>query len=630
MLDLVWLVPAFPLAGMLINGFFGYRLGRRAVGWVASAVVGLAFVVSVLVALGLTALPPEERLFIQPLFTWAVAGALVVRAALQIDPLSVVMMLVVTGVGFLIHVYSIGYMAEDESYARFFTSMNLFVTSMLLLVLANNFLMLYVGWELVGLCSYLLIGFWYTRKSAADAGRKAFVTTRVGDFGFALGVFLIFSVFGTLDYAQVFAAAPEVLRVGSATATAITLLLFLGAVGKSAQIPLYVWLPDAMEGPTPVSALIHAATMVTAGVYMVARTHVLFELAPLSQTVVATIGAVTAFYAATIALVQNDIKRVLAYSTISQLGYMFLAVGVTAYAAGIFHLMTHAFFKALLFLCAGSVMHALAGETNMQRMGGLYGKMRATAITFIVGWLAIAGMPPFSGFFSKDEILAEALHHGQTALWFLGVVTAGLTAFYVGRQVFLTFFGRPRDEELHGHAHESPPVMTWPLVALAFLALVGGFVGLPAAGGSAFHRFLEPVFMSEHSGPPAGFDPGLAAISVGAGLLGILIAYSMYVRRSPSPVALAERFPGVYRVLFNKYYVDELYGFLFVRPFVRAADWLWQGFDLGVIDAIVNGIAAWIGRGAAELRRFQTGYVRNYALMMLAGAVVVAAYFALR
>jgi NADH-quinone oxidoreductase subunit L len=630
MLEFVWLVPILPLLGAVINAFLGYRLGRRVVGIVACGVVGLAFVVGVLVTLGLTALPPDERLFVQPLFTWVAAGDFAVRWALQVDPLSAVMILIVTGVGFLIHVYSVGYMADDPSYARFFTYLNLFVASMLVLVLADNFLMLYVGWELVGLCSYLLISFWYTRQTAADAAKKAFIVNRVGDFGFALGVMLIFVTFGSLDYARVFEAAPIVLAAGGTVATAITLLLFIGATGKSAQLPLYVWLPDAMEGPTPVSALIHAATMVTAGVYMVARTHVLFELAPLSQTVVAVVGTVTALYAATIALVQPDIKRVLAYSTISQIGYMMLGVGVGAYAAGIFHLMTHAFFKALLFLAAGSVMHGLAGETNMFKMGGLYARMRTTALTFIFGWLAIAGIPPFSGFFSKDEILAETFHRGQPGMWLLGVITVALTAFYVGRQVFLVFFGQPRDEHLAQHAHESPPVMTVPLITLAVLSLVGGFVGLPAAGGSAFARFLEPVFAGERGAMSGGFDTGLAAISVAAGLIGIAAAYTLYVRGAPSPAELARRFASAYRTLLNKYYVDGLYDTLFVRPFVGAGTWLWQNFDLGVIDGAVNGVGQAALRAGARLRTVQTGYVRNYALVMLMGVVVVVAWFVSR
>ena len=661
MLDYVWLVLAFPALGVLINGFFSRCLGRKLVGYLACIVVGLSFVVSLLTFWALIQLPAESRLFEKALFTWLAAGDFIVEATLRVDPLSTLMILVVSGVGFVIHVYSIGYMHGDPRYGRYFTYLNLFLLSMLLLILASNFLLLYVGWELVGLCSYLLIGFWFERQAAANAGKKAFITTRIGDFGFALGVMLIFVTFGTLNYGEVFEAAPATLQFGGFTATAITLLLFMGAVGKSAQIPLYVWLPDAMEGPTPVSALIHAATMVTAGVYMVARTHVLFELAPLSMTLVAVIGAITAFYAATIALVQSDIKRVLAYSTISQLGYMFMAMGVGAYAAGMFHLTTHAFFKALLFLGAGSVMHALANETDMQKMGGLYPRLKITALTFMVGWLAISGIPPFAGFFSKDEILAEAYHSGYVGLWALGVITAFLTAFYSSRQVFLTFWGKSRMEpEVEKHAHESPPVMTVPLIILAVLAAVSGFLGLPAEGGSAIHRFLSPIFAGEAhvTGEVAAgglSEIALASISTGMGLLGIGVAWAMYIRRFVSPVQLAARFQPLYRLLLNKYYVDELYGFLFIRPFQGLAHFLdtvvdavvlhdllfvrpFQGlasfladvFELEVIGGIVNDIAALVNGSSRTLRRVQTGYMRNYALSILFGVVAIVAYLLLR
>jgi NADH-quinone oxidoreductase subunit L len=584
----------------------------------------------------LARLPAGERLATLPVYRWIGAGDFQANFALQIDPLSAVMLLVVSGVSFLIHVYSTGYMAEDRGYARYFTYLNLFVFSMLLLVTANNFLVLYVGWELVGLCSYLLIGFWYERKAAADAGKKAFIVNRIGDFGFALGVMLIFVTFGSLDYQDVFAGAPQMLAVGSVTATAITLLLFLGATGKSAQIPLYVWLPDAMEGPTPVSALIHAATMVTAGVYMVARTHALFELAPFSLSVVATIGAATAFYAATIALVQTDIKRMLAYSTISQLGYMFLAVGVGTYAAGIFHLTTHAFFKALLFLGAGSVMHALGGEANMLKMGGLRLKLPVTYWSFLVGALAISGFPGFSGFFSKDAILWQAFAspRGSTILWGIGLVTAALTAFYALRAVFLTFHGEPRlTAEAEGHIHEPPSNMALPMVLLAAL---GGYLGLPGilGGSDAFGSFLAPVFRGEAmtavETQAPGNELGLTGLAVLAAFLGMGLAWYFYLARPQAPAAVARRLGGLYALLANKYYVDEIYGGLVVQPFLALARFLGQGFEVTVIDGVVNGVGRTVAASGAWLRRLQTGFVRNYALSIFLGAVIVLGYFIFR
>jgi NADH-quinone oxidoreductase subunit L len=652
MLDFAWLILLFPLLGVLINGFFGRRIGKKWVGQIACGTVGLSFLMGVAVFFALLG---EEHGQTVTLFSWITVGDFQIEAALLVDQLSTVMTLVVTGVGFLIHVYSIGYMAEDERYARFFTLLNLFIFSMLTLVLADNFLLLYVGWELVGLCSYMLIGFWFERPSAAEAGKKAFLVTRVGDFGFALGVMLIFVTFGTLSYAQVFEQAPHVLATG--LATAITLLLFAGAVGKSAQIPLYVWLPDAMEGPTPVSALIHAATMVTAGVYMVARTHVLFELAPLSMTVVAVIGVVTAFFAATIALVQNDIKRVLAYSTISQLGYMFLAVGVGAYASGIFHLTTHAFFKALLFLGAGSVMHGLAGELDMHKMGGLRDKMRTTYRTFLAGAATLAGLPLLSGFFSKDEILWHAFNR-SVILWLIGIVTALLTSFYAFRAVFLTFWGQPRERKLFEHAHESPPIMTRPLTILAVLALVGGLFGLPHL--SAIEGFLEPVFAHEggHAAEASGIlEWVLLAVSAVVAILGIVLAQYMYLVSPGLPGRLSKRYATFYKLLSNKYYVDEIYMALLVNPLRRLARFLAEVFDMRlieglvngvaratkavaslsadvfdpkVLDGLVNGIAHVVGKGSSLVRKIQTGYVRNYALAILMGVVAIIGYFALR
>jgi NADH-quinone oxidoreductase subunit L len=629
MLDYVWLVLVFPALGALINGFFSRRLGRKLVGYLACATVGLAFVVSLLTCWALIQLPPESRSVEVALYTWTSISDFVVDFTLLIDPLSMVMMLVVTGVGFLIHIYSIGYMHDDPGYGRFFTYLNLFILSMSLLVLGDNFVMLYAGWELVGLCSYLLIGFWYQKKSAADAGRKAFVVTRIGDFAFALAILIIFANFGTLGYKEVFERAPELLPAGGALVTLITLLLFAGATGKSAQIPLYIWLPDAMEGPTPVSALIHAATMVTAGVYMVARTHVLYELAPLSMSVVAIIGTVTAFFAATIALVQNDIKRVLAYSTISQLGYMFMAMGVGAYASGMFHLTTHAFFKALLFLCAGSVMHGLAGELDMRKMGGLKDKMKTTYRAFMAGAAALAGFPLLSGFFSKDEILWRTFN-SSIILWLIGITTAFLTAFYAFRAVFLTFWGQSRVDE-GVHVHESPRIMTTPLTVLAVLAIVGGLIGIPHL--SAIEGFLEPVFA--HEGVQTAEASGilewvLMALSGVVAIVAIILAQYMYLVNPSVPGRLSERYASLYRLLSNKYYVDEIYGAIIVQPFLRLSAFVKSVLEDEVVDGTVDRVAFGFGGASQILRRIQTGYLRSYALAVLMGVVLIVGYFITR
>ncbi|MCX6830469.1 MAG: NADH-quinone oxidoreductase subunit L, partial [candidate division Zixibacteria bacterium] len=498
----LYLIPLFPLIGFLLNGLFIGRLHKRVISLIACGSVGLSFLLGVKFFFDLLSLPENARIIGQVLFTWISSGEFNVNIGFLFDPLSAVMVLVVSGVGFLIHLYSIGYMHDDSGYGRYFTYLNLFVFSMLTLVLADNYLLMFVGWEGVGLCSYLLIGFWYEKKSAADAGKKAFIVNRIGDFGFLLGLFIIFWQTGSLNFAAVFEKAPVVFMAGGGLITAATLLLFLGAAGKSAQIPLYVWLPDAMEGPTPVSALIHAATMVTAGVYMIARSNILYTLAPVSLSVVAVVGMATALFAATIALAQNDIKRVLAYSTISQLGYMFTACGVAAFSAGIFHLMTHAFFKALLFLGAGSVIHALSGQQDMRHMGGLKRHLPATYLTFLIATLAIAGIPGLSGFFSKDEILWKAFSsdYGSPWLWAVGLFTAMLTAFYMFRLVFLTFFGEERlDHHAKAHLHESPKIMTVPLSILAVLSVIGGYIGIPyvLGGSNQFEKFLEPV-MREH------------------------------------------------------------------------------------------------------------------------------------
>jgi len=569
MLNSVWLIPALPLLGALLNGLVGHRIGKQAVGLIGCSTIALSFLFAAGVFANLISLPPANRSIAVDLFSWISSGSLQIDFSFLIDPLSVLMTLVVTGVGFLIHIYSAGYMNSDRAYWRYFCFLNLFVFFMLVLVMSADYLVMFLGWEGVGLCSYLLIGFWYEKKSACDAGKKAFIVNRVGDFGFILGIFLLIWSLAdqgplTLKFDAVFNHAQT---LEPARITTITMLLFMGAVGKSAQFPLHVWLPDAMEGPTPVSALIHAATMVTAGVYMVARNSVLFSLAPITGEVVAAVGIFTAFFAATIGLVQNDIKRVLAYSTVSQLGYMFVAVGVGAYSAGIFHLMTHAFFKALLFLGSGSVIHAMAGGQDMRKMGGLFRHMKITAATFILGAVAIAGVPPFSGFWSKDEILWETFQRGHYIIWAVGLITAFLTAFYIFRQVFMVFTGQNRsDEHTRQHLHESPRVMTIPLVILAVLALVGGVVGIPFfEGGSPLHGYLGPVFESgAHSLITApGVSPAghssleffLMGISVAVGLSGILLAALLYFEplksRVPflNPETISQRFKAIYTLM---------------------------------------------------------------------------------
>ncbi len=619
----VWLIPAFPLAGALVNMTVGRAVGRRA-HWIAVPALAGSFLASCVVFARVSSGPS----FTTTLFTWIVAGDFETSVTALVDPLTAVMLLVVTGVGTLIHVYSVGYMHDDPGYARYFAYLNLFVFSMTMLVLAGNFLLLYVFWEAVGLCSYLLIGFWYTRDSAVAAGKKAFIVNRVGDFGFGLGIMWIGTALGTLDYGAVFKGAET---LAPATATGIALLLFMGACGKSAQVPLHVWLPDAMEGPTPVSALIHAATMVTAGVYMVARSHALFERSPIALDVVLWIGVITAVFAASIGLVQTDIKRVLAYSTVSQLGYMFAALGLHAYAAGIFHLVTHAFFKALLFLGAGSVIHGLHGEQDLRKMGKLAPRMLITAITMIVGALGLSGGPPFAGFFSKDEILAAAFF-GNRAAWALLVLGAFMTAFYTFRLIFLAFFGTPRmSKEVAHHVHESPRVMTWPLLVLAALTFIAGIVvGVPSEHGTPFERFLAsvlPVHETEHGGAAGVMLLVLSVIVVAAG---ILLAWFMYMGAPVRPESIARPTSVVSRLLLNAWYVDWLYDRAIVRPFYALSTLLAGAFDLGIVDGLVNGLGRAVTWASGELRRLQTGYVVNYALTMLAGAVIFVAYFLAR
>ncbi|MFH0992094.1 MAG: NADH-quinone oxidoreductase subunit L [bacterium] len=650
MISFAPLIIVFPLVGFLVLGLFGRKIKSESlVGTIGSGAVGLSFLVAAGIFIQMLGMPVEERKQIVELFRWIstftdTPASLNVPVSLQLDQLSILMTLIVTGVGFLIHVYSIGYMHGDKGFWRFFTYLNLFIFAMLNLVLADNFLLMFLGWEGVGLCSYLLIGFWYDRKFdtggykpgtayTGDAAKKAFIVNRIGDFGFLLGMFLIVVNFGSLNFETVFSRAP-IIHIGSATITWIGILLFLGATGKSAQIPLFVWLPDAMAGPTPVSALIHAATMVTAGVYMVARCSVLFALSPTALSVVAIVGAVTALVAATIGLVQNDIKKVLAYSTVSQLGYMFLAMGVAAFSAGIFHVMTHAFFKALLFLGSGAVIHAMHEEQDIQKMGGLKKYLPITYKTFFIGAVAIAGIPPLSGFFSKDEILWKAFssEEGSVLLWVLGVLGAALTAFYMFRLVLLTFDGKERFDHHHVHPHEAPNTMTIPLVILAFLSVVGGFVGIPEAllGGNAIEHWLEPVFspannvlaITPHHGGVGEYL--LMALSVGVAAGGIYFAYIVYQRRTDLANALKSRFSFFHKVLWNKYYVDEVYDATVVRPTVKISEvLLWKGVDVAVIDGIVNGSAKVVDWIASWLRKIQTGVVQMYATVFVGGIVVI-------
>ncbi len=642
-LENIWLVPILPLLGAIVNGLIGRRLSKPAIGLVACGSTGLSFGVAIVAFIGLLTLDPHHRIYENVLFTWIEAGSFVAEAGIQIDPLSGLWLLVVTGVGFLIHVYSIGYMHHEDGYPRYFSYLNLFMFSMLLLILGNNFLLMFIGWEGVGLCSYLLIGYYYDKDSAADAGKKAFVMNRIGDFGFLLAIMWIFWTFGSIDYTTVFPVAHEKLAYGGAAVTGITLLLFLGATGKSAQVPLYTWLPDAMEGPTPVSALIHAATMVTAGVYMVCRTAALFNLAPVTMIVVASIGAFTAIFAATMGLYQNDIKRVLAYSTVSQLGYMFLACGVGAYVAAAFHVMTHAFFKACLFLGSGSVIHGMSGEQDMRQMGGLKKKMPVTHGTFLVSTLAISGIPIFAGFFSKDEILLSAfIGHtpGHIVFWVMATIAAAVTAFYMFRLYYMTFEGdlRAEDQHVRDHVHESPPSMTLPLLVLALLAIVGGFLGLPIIKGAhVLSNFLHPVFdfhgAPEHPHPSLGLELVLMAFSVGVAVMGILTARYYYFTKPEAAEKMAKRegfVKTIYTTMQNKYYVDELYDAIIVKPSVWISrNFLWKVFDVKVVDGFVNGMAELVMSFGSIIRLAHTGMTRRYAMAMVAGGVFLVGFWLL-
>jgi len=636
----LWLIPVLPLIGAAINGFFGKRFSRQTVVAVALAFCGGAFVLALSIAARFSsiAIPCTEFLA-----HWFRVGSFQIDFAFYLDQLSFVMLLVVTGVGFLIHIYSAGYMWEDGGFYRFFAYLNLFMFFMLTLVLANNYLVMFIGWEGVGLASYLLIGFWFTKDSAASAGKKAFIVNRIGDFGFLIALFLLIKHFDSLTFADVFQKisplAPE--TAGAGLLTSIALLLMVGAAGKSAQIPLYVWLPDAMEGPTPVSALIHAATMVTAGVYMVSRSHVIFERAPAAMTVVAIIGTLTALFAATIGITQTDIKKVLAYSTVSQLGYMFMACGVGAFSMGIFHLMTHAFFKGLLFLAAGSVIHAVGGEQDMRKMGGLRGKIPWTFWTMTAGTFAIAGFPPLAGFYSKDAILYQAFL-SNWVYWAIGVFTAFLTSFYMFRQWFLTFFGRYRGEEHgdhehaghgghgHGGVHESPKVMLVPLAILAILSVCGGWVG-----SERFDKFLAPVFHAnavvekapaqhEEQGPSEGL---LTSVSIAAAVLGLGLAWLLYSKNPELPQKIAAALGGFYQAVSHNYYVHEIYAALFVKPLVDGSTRiLWHAIDQGTIDRTLNESAEGAHDVSDSMRHMQSGNIRSYAGWIAAGAAGVIAY----
>jgi len=623
----LWLIPVLPFVGFLLNGLLGRRLPNAVVSAIALLFTAAPLAMVLNIALHFSSLTlPHIEWFTTP---WIATGTFRADFDFLLDPLSLVMLLIVTGVGFLIHIYSIGYMAHEEGYWRYFAYLNLFMFFMLTLVLAENFLLMFVGWEGVGLASYLLIGFYFQRESAVEAGKKAFILNRVGDFGFLLAMFLMIAHFGSLSYARVFGAIADHPQMQGGFLTAIALLLVLGATGKSAQIPLYVWLPDAMEGPTPVSALIHAATMVTAGVYMIVRSHVLFDRSPFTLGVIAIIGAATALFAATVGMVQTDIKRVLAYSTISQLGYMFLACGAAAYSAAIFHLVTHAFFKALLFLAAGSVIHALGGQQDMRAMGGLRKTIPITFWTMSAAVFAISGLPPFSGFFSKDAILYQAFLSPTAGpiLWFVGLVTALLTAFYMFRLWYLTFFGESRSHEVH--PHESPWSMLAPLVILAVLAVAGGWIGIPRAlgGGDQFAKFLEPVVKDAALVTPEGSvnqERLFSVLSVVMALIGWFVADLFYRRKPGMADRVVARIGGLYTLLVNKYWIDQVYNAVIVAPLLFASRYLlWGAFDRGLVNGGGSMAAGGVRGLGALVQRVQSGNIRSYAGWLALGAAAL-------
>jgi NADH-quinone oxidoreductase subunit L len=629
--NLLWLIPVLPLVGFIINGLGRNTLSKGIIGFIGSTVVLASFVLSIIAFLQINSTHTKIEV---TYFDWIHVGSLTIPFSFLVDQLSSIMLLIITGVGFLIHVYSVGYMHDDEGFGKFFSYLNLFIFFMLLLVLGSNYIIMFIGWEGVGLCSYLLIGFWYSNVSYSDAAKKAFVMNRIGDLGFLIGVFVIIQTFGTANFKEVLDSAGH-MHSGNATLTLITLLLFVGATGKSAQIPLFTWLPDAMAGPTPVSALIHAATMVTAGVYMIARSNIMFTLAPITLNVITIIGLATILIAALIAMTQTDIKKVLAYSTVSQLGYMFLGLGVGAYTGAFFHVLTHAFFKALLFLCAGSVIHAVSGEQDMRKMGGLRGKLPVTFITMFIGTWAISGLPPFAGFFSKDEILAH-VYEQSPVLWVFGVIAAMFTSFYMFRLLYLTFFGKFRGtHEQEHHLHESPGSMTIPLIILAILSAVGGFINVPRilSGGHWLQNFLAPVFEKStaiqelHAVELSSSTEWLLmGISVGGAIVALIFAYSKYITKGHVPVADTEQRSPLTGLAYNKFYIDELYDFLVRKPLDALSVFFYKVVDLMGIDGIVNGL----GRGSMEagkdLRLLQSGNVGFYIFMMVIGVLVVLSY----
>jgi NADH-quinone oxidoreductase subunit L len=673
----LWIIPLLPVTGAAINGLLGKRFPKALVNTIALGFTAAAFAMALWVAAQFLSLPPDQIPHIENYATWLTVGSFSIPYGIYLDQLSLIMLLVVTGVGFLIHVYSVGYMEHEGGYYRYFAYLNIFMFFMLTLVLANNYLLMFVGWEGVGLASYLLIGFWFLKKSAADAGKKAFITNRVGDFGFLIALFLLIKHFGTLEYQNLWALLRgyPVESAGAGLLTAIGLLLLVGATGKSAQIPLYVWLPDAMEGPTPVSALIHAATMVTAGVYMVARSNPIFNRAPDARMAVMIIGTLTAIFAASIGLVQTDIKKVLAYSTISQLGYMFMACGVADYVGGVFHLMTHAFFKALLFLGAGSVIHGLGGEQDMRHMGGLKKYLPYTFWCMTIATFAISGLPPFAGFFSKDRILWSAWSSGFHIIWMVGVITAGMTSFYMFRLWFLTFFGAYRgpnpetaghgqdtdaqhaghagaahaaqdghasSDHGHGSPHESPWVMVVPLMILALLSFVGGWIGVPHSlhGSDTFGRFLAPVVQSVSPAvspeAPAEEESSsteliFSAVSVTIAALGFVLAWFLYYKRPDLPPKMAKAAGGLYTLVLNKYKIDELYGAVIIHPLILlSTNVFWKGIDKGLIDGAVDGGAAGAQEASDGLRQMQSGNIRSYAGWVAVGATAVIAFMVWR
>ncbi len=625
MINLVWLVPLIPLLGFVINGLGRNTLSKSLIGFIGSGVIFISFLISVSIFLALGNDPVKSHEIF--LFDWISAGTLQVPLSFLVDPLSSIMLLIITGIGFLIHIYSIGYMHDDAGFGKFFSYLNLFIFFMLLLVLGSNYLVMFIGWEGVGLCSYLLIGFWYTNSSYATAAKKAFVMNRIGDLGFLIAVFMIFMTFGSIEYAKVFPQVAE-LMPGDSTLALIALLLFIAACGKSAQIPLFTWLPDAMAGPTPVSALIHAATMVTAGIYMIARSHILFDLAPVVQHLIAIIGLATAVLGALVALTQTDIKKVLAYSTVSQLGYMFLGLGVGAYTGSFFHVITHAFFKALLFLCAGSVIHAMHHEQDMRHMGGLRKKLPVTFATMLIGTIAIAGLPPFSGFFSKDEILAHVYEHNQF-MWGIAVFTAFLTAFYMFRMLFLTFYGTYRGtHHAEEKIHESPSTMTIPLIVLAVLSAVGGIIGIPEVLGGHhwLAGWLSPVIPEHGSALSHATEYMLMAVSVVGVIVAIAYAFVKYVKQNDLPVADEGKRSALANLSYHKFYIDEVYDLLVRKPLDALSRFFYKVVDTKIVDGIVNGLGWSTSEASKGIRLLQSGNIGFYIFMMVAGIISLLLY----